>query len=84
DSYAEAKGLLFRWPGLKAAVINADDPAGARYRALLADGVACLRYSLDAGSDAELVAETVEPSLDGLVLTLRTPQGPATLRSPLL
>lgn len=84
DSYAEAKGLLFRWPGLKAAVINADDPAGARYRALLADDVACLRYSLDAGSDAELVAETVEPSLDGLVLTLRTPQGPATLRSPLL
>ncbi|MEL0027926.1 MAG: UDP-N-acetylmuramyl-tripeptide synthetase, partial [Perlucidibaca sp.] len=43
-----------------------------------------LRYSLDAGSDVELVAESVQPSLDGLVLRLRTPMGAAVLRSPLL
>ncbi len=84
DSYAAAKGRLFQWPGLRAAVINVDDPQGEGYRALLAPEVACLRYSLDAGSNAELVAESVQPSLAGLVLQLRTPQGPAVLRSPLL
>lgn len=84
DSYAAAKGRLFQWPGLKAAVINADDPQGEAYRQLLAADVACLRYSLNADSEVELVAESVQPSLNGLVLQLRTLQGPATLRSPLL
>ncbi len=84
ESYAAAKGRLFQWPGLRAAVINSDDPQGDAYRQLLAADVSCLRYSLDAGSDADLVAESVQPSLNGLVLALRTPQGRATLNSPLL
>lgn len=28
DAYGEAKAMLFGWPGLRNAVINADDPAG--------------------------------------------------------
>lgn len=83
-SYAAAKARLFLWPGLQAAVINVDDPQGEAYRALLAPEVKCLRYSLDPASDAEIVAESVTPSLDGLVLSVRTPQGRATLRSALL
>lgn len=84
ESYAAAKGHLFEWPGLQAAVINVDDAQGPRYQQQLAPEVRCLRYSLQADSDAELVAESVVPSLEGLVLELRTPQGAAVLRSPLL
>lgn len=84
DSYAAAKSRLFTWPGLRAAVINVDDPQGERYCALLAADVHCLRYSLDPASDADIVAETVMPALDGLRLRVRTPQGVADLHSPLI
>lgn len=83
-SYAAAKGRLFAWPGLQAAVINADDAQGAIYQQQLAAGVRCLRYSLQADSDAEIVAESVQPSLSGLLLQVRTPWGRIALRSPLL
>jgi len=83
-SYAAAKGRLFSWPGLKAAVINADDVQGAHYQQQLAVGVTCLRYSLQADSNAEIVAESVQPSLNGLLLQVRTPWGRIELRSPLL
>lgn len=83
-SYAAAKGRLFSWPGLKAAVINADDAQGAVYQQQLAVGVRCLCYSLQADSDAEIVAESVQPSLSGLLLHVRTPWGRIELRSPLL
>ncbi|MES2908485.1 MAG: UDP-N-acetylmuramoyl-L-alanyl-D-glutamate--2,6-diaminopimelate ligase [Pseudomonadota bacterium] len=83
-SYAAAKGRLFSWPGLKAAVINADDAQGALYQQQLAVGVRCLCYSLQADSDAEIVAESVQPSLSGLLLHVRTPWGRTELRSPLL
>ncbi|MFC5520503.1 UDP-N-acetylmuramoyl-L-alanyl-D-glutamate--2,6-diaminopimelate ligase [Polaromonas jejuensis] len=36
-AYWEAKALLFDWPGLKAAVINVDDPQGVELNASLAD-----------------------------------------------
>ena len=84
DSYAAAKARLFTWPGLRAAVINVDDPQGPRYRELLAAGVSCLTTSLVADSGADLVAESVTLSLDGIVMPVRTPQGRAILRSPLL
>lgn len=84
ESYAAAKSRLFTWPGLRAAVINVDDPQGDRYRALLAPEVRCLRYSLDPASTADIVAESVMPALDGLRLRVRTPQGVADLHSPLI
>lgn len=83
-SYAEAKGRLFSWPGLRAAVINADDPQGDIYRRQLAAEVSCLRYSLDAKSGADVVAETVAPSLAGLRLTVRYGAQRVTLQSALL
>ena len=39
ERYAEAKGRLFRLPGLEHAVINVGDPVGARFAAALAPGV---------------------------------------------
>ncbi len=31
EAYESAKGILFAWPGLKAAVLNADDPVSAHF-----------------------------------------------------
>lgn len=83
-SYARAKGRLFSWPGLRAAVINADDPQGDIYRRQLAADVACLLYSLDANSQADVVAESVQPSLAGLRLVIRYGNQRVTLQSSLL
>ncbi len=33
EAYADAKEILFRWPGLGAAVLNAEDPLSARFAA---------------------------------------------------
>lgn len=83
-SYAAAKGRLFSWPGLRAAVINADDPQGEIYRQQLAADVQCLRYSLNAASTADVVAEQVAPSLDGLRMQVRYGNVSVSLHSPLL
>ena len=84
DSYAASKASLFRWPDLRAAVINADDIYGAEMMAQLADNVQCLRYSLNPASDVELVAESVEATLDGLHISLRIAGKTVTLKSPLI
>lgn len=60
-SYEAAKLQLFEWPGLKAAVVNLDDPAGVRIVQHLRAGfpaVAVTGYTLR--TDAEL------PALDGV------------------
>ncbi|OXC88196.1 hypothetical protein BMR85_025880 [Achromobacter sp. KAs 3-5] len=46
ERYEEAKARLFSWPGLTAAVINADDEAGRRMLAALPEGVSPMGYSL--------------------------------------
>lgn len=41
QAYEDAKAILFRWPGLEAAVLNANDPVAERYAAAAAaNGVA--------------------------------------------
>ena len=84
ESYAAAKERLFRWPGLRAAVINADDAAGDRYAAAVASGIPVLRYSQRADSQAELRALAIHPTLAGLSLRLATPLGDCDLAVPLL
>ncbi|MDF3032165.1 MAG: UDP-N-acetylmuramoyl-L-alanyl-D-glutamate--2,6-diaminopimelate ligase, partial [Moraxellaceae bacterium] len=84
ENYAAAKELLFRWPGLEAAVINADDAAGARYAAAVAAGVRVLRYSQRADSDAQIRALKIEPSMSGLALRVATPAGECEFTAPLL
>jgi UDP-N-acetylmuramoyl-L-alanyl-D-glutamate--2,6-diaminopimelate ligase len=82
--YAAAKEGLFRWPELRVAVLNADDPMAVRYQHVLAADVRCLRYSQFADSDADIRALHVEPSLKGLVLKVATPEGDFGLTVPLL
>ncbi|GAB3262003.1 Mur ligase family protein [Chitinimonas naiadis] len=79
-AYGAAKQKLLEWDGLKAAVINADDPFGAELLAKLPKALT-LGYGLDAG---ELRAVHVETSLAGLKLQIESPWGKAELNSTLL
>lgn len=48
EAYARAKALLFSRPGVKCAVINADDPAGAQYARIAREhGARVIAYSIE-------------------------------------
>lgn len=51
QAYLQAKLRLFRWPGLRSAVINADDDASGLVGAALSAQVERLDYSLDSSMD---------------------------------
>ncbi|MCG0238962.1 MAG: UDP-N-acetylmuramoyl-L-alanyl-D-glutamate--2,6-diaminopimelate ligase [Firmicutes bacterium] len=83
DDYRETKGRLFASlgvgatkPGPRAAVLNADDPASARYRELCQ--VPVVTYGLRPGAD--LWARDVEVRREGAAFTLVSPQGEVRLR----
>lgn len=82
EAYGQAKARLFAWPGLGAAIINADDAFGRR---LAADvrGVSLLRHGIER-DDVEVAAAAVELADDGVAFELRTPWGSAPMRSALL
>jgi UDP-N-acetylmuramoyl-L-alanyl-D-glutamate--2,6-diaminopimelate ligase len=86
EAYFEAKALLFAEPLLAGgdrprAVVNADDPWGARLAERL--GPACWRSSLqDAG--AELFIDDLAMDSQGVSGRLRTPLGEGRFRSPLV
>lgn len=50
QAYAQAKALLFAWPGLRAAIVNLDDPWHAAMLADTAPGVMRIGYRIDAPS----------------------------------
>lgn len=80
--YGAAKAKLFQWPGLKAAVINADDALGAQLLADMQGGSArVLGYGLHAGA---LRAERLHADRYGLHLEIVSPWGRGELHSPLL
>jgi UDP-N-acetylmuramoyl-L-alanyl-D-glutamate--2,6-diaminopimelate ligase len=85
DEYRRAKRRLFELlaaspkPG-RTAVFNADDPAGAAMVAGL--DVPVLSYGLQPGAGVRAVEHT--SGLDGIHMTVQTPQGRLTLRSPLI
>lgn len=69
EAYAEAKAKLFAWPGLRTAVINADDAFGAELiRRRRAAGQAVTTYSLKPGAD--VVAHHLELSPQGVRFSL--------------
>jgi len=71
DNYWAAKRLLFGWVGLKSAVINIDDDAGALLADELRRGqIDSWTYSTRAESGARLVAEDVGYRDGGLSFTL--------------
>jgi UDP-N-acetylmuramoyl-L-alanyl-D-glutamate--2,6-diaminopimelate ligase len=84
EAYGQAKARLFAWPGLRAAVINVDDAFGVKLAAKLADGITRLRTSMSADTEAEVRAEIIVTSAQGLAFNLVTPWGTRTVRSHLL
>ena len=64
EAYGAAKGKLFAWPGLKAAVVNLDDPFGVHLASACAGRMRVIGYSLDAAA-----ARDPGSSLDRLAST---------------
>ncbi|HEX5362103.1 MAG TPA: UDP-N-acetylmuramoyl-L-alanyl-D-glutamate--2,6-diaminopimelate ligase [Fluviicoccus sp.] len=83
-AYQEAKARLFVWPGLRNAILNADDPVSRDFRRRIADGVRIWTYSQYPDAGADFVATRIIPSLQGLALELSTPFGPCRMQTHLL
>lgn len=69
EAYAAAKMRLFDWPGLKAAVINLDDPFGLQILAHINRRIPCIGYTLNnvqAPVDECLSAERLHMDASGL------------------
>ncbi|WP_319241076.1 UDP-N-acetylmuramoyl-L-alanyl-D-glutamate--2,6-diaminopimelate ligase [uncultured Propionivibrio sp.] len=86
DAYAAAKERLFRWPQLRLAAINVDDPFG-RELAQRTTAAKVLCYSQSgAGEEGSgmIRAEQVEETLSGMRFRLCTPAGRAVVETGLL
>ncbi len=85
ERYRAAKGRLFELletggkPG-PAAVLNADDPAGAAW----ASALRCRVLTFGLGPGAAIRPRRYASALDGIALEVTTPAGPLALRSPLI
>ncbi len=98
QAYAAAKARLFAWPGLRAAIVNLDDPSHATMLADTAPDVVRIGYRIDvppAGGDTGaapaagevgrvLRAVAIEPTVLGMRIVLDGDWGRATLETPLL
>jgi UDP-N-acetylmuramyl-tripeptide synthetase len=65
QAYWEAKAELFRWPGLRAAVINLDDARGAQLAASL-DGATLDLWTVSCETSARLMARDIGYDPQGL------------------
>ncbi|MFA7552649.1 MAG: UDP-N-acetylmuramoyl-L-alanyl-D-glutamate--2,6-diaminopimelate ligase [Spongiibacteraceae bacterium] len=92
QAYADSKIRLFKQPGLKQAVINADDVFANDLSEVIAEGVNVLRYSVSGNSvgktlgnkAAEVWAENIVYHSRGVRADLHTPWGQFSIDSPLL
>jgi len=84
EAYAAAKARLFDWPGLKAAVINADDETCAQVLTRIPQVPRRIGFSLDSGSSSAVRAEDVRETVDGVAFTLATSIGQADIATALI
>lgn len=82
EEYKQAKLRLFSWPGLRSAVVNADDETG---RELMQAGLAArvISYSMSQ-PEVDLLAQDVHTGADGQVFNLVTAHGTAQILTHLL
>ncbi len=81
-AYGQAKARLFTWPGLRTAVINADDPFGqSLIDGARARGARLLTYGLAA---ADVAATRIAMTADGIALAVATPWGRAEFTSAMV
>ena len=86
DDYWQAKARLFDWPGLRAAVVNIDDPHGRELaRALQASPLDGWTYSAGGSASATLSAHAVRRGDGGLAFEVRERDaGTATVATRLI
>jgi UDP-N-acetylmuramoyl-L-alanyl-D-glutamate--2,6-diaminopimelate ligase len=82
DAYWQAKAQLFDWPGLRAAVINVDDPRGAELARQLAQREGLQVWTLSCRADARLRARHIRAEDGAMVFDLQEGQRTARLRVP--
>ena len=82
-SYWEAKARLFRWPGLRAAVVNLDDLRGMELIESLADSPVEL-WTCSTQHDARLRAQAVTHDASGLAFTVVEGQAHADVSTQLV
>jgi UDP-N-acetylmuramoyl-L-alanyl-D-glutamate--2,6-diaminopimelate ligase len=82
EAYAEAKAQLFDWPGLKCAVLNADDEFGERMALRLhGQGKKVLTYGLNGGAVSCTALRFTE---NGIAMEIMTPWGGAETAVPVV
>ena len=83
DAYQRAKAMLFSWPQLGYAVLNADDVFGAKLAANLhAYSVEKITYGLT--PKADVCGQKLMTDVSGITLEVRTPWGAGLLQAPLI
>ena len=82
DAYWQAKAQLFDWPGLRAAVINVDDPRGAELARQLAQREGLQVWTLSCRADARLRARHIRAEDGAMIFDLQEGQRTAYLRVP--
>ncbi|MEJ2576956.1 MAG: UDP-N-acetylmuramoyl-L-alanyl-D-glutamate--2,6-diaminopimelate ligase [Gammaproteobacteria bacterium] len=87
EAYGETKAELFRRPGLRRAVINADDPFGRRLLGELHGGpltLACGERAAADAADRWLTVGAVDARRDGLRVRYASSWGEGVIEAPLL
>jgi UDP-N-acetylmuramyl-tripeptide synthetase len=83
-AYWAAKARLFAWPGLRAAVVNVDDPQGAALAEQLGGGSGPALWSYSVDGSARLVARGVGHGDAGLAFTLYEGEAAVPVRTGLV
>ncbi|HEY9148198.1 MAG TPA: UDP-N-acetylmuramoyl-L-alanyl-D-glutamate--2,6-diaminopimelate ligase, partial [Gammaproteobacteria bacterium] len=87
-SYASAKRRLLQMPGLRLAVLNADDPIGREWLADMPAAVEAVSYGLSGGEGErlgpDLFAADLTLDASGLAMKVRAGEQSATLKTGLL
>jgi len=84
ETYARAKGRLFATPGLRAAVINAADPAAPRIRARIGAEVQLVDYALGTDVPAAVRGRLLSADATGVTLEVRLEDDVLQMRSALI
>ena len=96
QAYADAKAKLFGWPGLRAAIVNLDDPWHQQMLAAVTPGVLRIGYRIAAATDDPtsnavsgqvdrmLIAGAIEPAMAGMRIELDGDWGSRSIVTPLL
>jgi UDP-N-acetylmuramoyl-L-alanyl-D-glutamate--2,6-diaminopimelate ligase len=82
--YAEAKARLFAMPGLRAAVLNAEDPATPTIRARLDASVPTVHFAMDRRLGATFTASMGDADGEGVDLVVDGEGGRQRIRSRLI